>query len=147
MQAEEAVKAQGFEHACIYRPGLLDREGAARTVEKIFSECMAVAISSVYVCDVSLLLIALSPRQSGYHRPFPSRRWPRAWCRTPSVTWQHHSQPSPSLATGTYTPQPALTPRHTRNDVITTLRCFQPVSTSVQINAQIDIKSIVRAWS
>ncbi len=38
MQVEEAIKAKGFEHVAIARPGLLDRGDSARTIEKIASK-------------------------------------------------------------------------------------------------------------
>lgn len=35
MQAEEAVKGQGFARAGIFRPGMLDRGDKARSIEKV----------------------------------------------------------------------------------------------------------------
>jgi hypothetical protein len=47
LQAEEAVKSQGFGRAGIFRPGMLDRGDKARAIEKV----------SVSLCHVILELM------------------------------------------------------------------------------------------
>jgi hypothetical protein len=53
-KAEEAVKAQGFARAAIFRPGFLDRKEKARFIERMF----APLAGSVDVADVARVMIA-----------------------------------------------------------------------------------------
>ena len=61
MQAEEAVKKQGFATTSIFRPGLLERGDKARGMEKMISAIM----SGVKVSDVAKAMLLDAKRALG----------------------------------------------------------------------------------
>jgi oxidoreductase len=69
LQAEEAVKAQGFERVSIFRPGLLDRGDRVRPLEAV----IAAVVPSIKVAEVARLMVLDAERQASGTRVFEMR--------------------------------------------------------------------------